>query len=399
MEVNLLVDPFETQNCFEHIDKLSYEIGPRLAGTKRSDQAGEYIKRQFESYGLKTRFQNFSFVDKARKSNFMAVLFIGVFLSAPFLYYFLSPLVSFIVVVAGYGISYVLPHFMPRKNCKNVVGTLKPEGDVKRRIVLGAHYDSAPCTKGRKWTIIFRSAFPLVLAIFLALSFSGFFIGTNFWLFFWGILAIPYLFVCALPLWFYEDLVSPGANDNASGVSVLLEAARVASEFPPEGTEIRFVGFGGEEQGLIGSKDFSNRNAAPNFFLNLDSLGSGDSLSIVEGNGVFRRRKTSSQLNERLKRDLGVETVWTPFSGHDHIPFIERGVKATTLSSEGNQDKNKLDRFLEGVFGLPNVRTLRHSKIHTLGDVPEEISLENIGKSGRVVLEILGIGKTGFKQE
>jgi hypothetical protein len=45
---------------------------------------------------------------------------------------------------------------------------------------------------------------------------------------------------------------APGADDNASGTAAFLEAARVLSEYQFENT-IKFVGFSGEEQGLVGS--------------------------------------------------------------------------------------------------------------------------------------------------
>ncbi|UCF71204.1 MAG: M20/M25/M40 family metallo-hydrolase [candidate division WOR-3 bacterium] len=45
---------------------------------------------------------------------------------------------------------------------------------------------------------------------------------------------------------------APGADDNASGVAAMLEAARVVSDYDFERT-IRFAAFNAEEQGLIGS--------------------------------------------------------------------------------------------------------------------------------------------------
>ncbi|MDP7061446.1 MAG: M20/M25/M40 family metallo-hydrolase [Planctomycetota bacterium] len=47
--------------------------------------------------------------------------------------------------------------------------------------------------------------------------------------------------------------MSPGADDNASGVAGVLEAARVLRDLPTERT-IRFCFFGLEEKGLIGSR-------------------------------------------------------------------------------------------------------------------------------------------------
>ncbi|UCF68448.1 MAG: M20/M25/M40 family metallo-hydrolase [Acidobacteriota bacterium] len=46
---------------------------------------------------------------------------------------------------------------------------------------------------------------------------------------------------------------APGADDNASGVAGVLEAARILSQYRSEST-IEFICFGGEEQGRLGSK-------------------------------------------------------------------------------------------------------------------------------------------------
>src|SRR6185369_15189594 len=54
-----------------------------------------------------------------------------------------------------------------------------------------------------------------------------------------------------------DGAIHPGADDNASGVAVLLELARqMASAGPPPRTVI-FVAFTGEESGLLGSKRYA----------------------------------------------------------------------------------------------------------------------------------------------
>ena len=52
---------------------------------------------------------------------------------------------------------------------------------------------------------------------------------------------------------------APGANDDASGVAALLEAARIMSKhnFP---ATIIFTAVSGEEQGLFGSELMSDRS-------------------------------------------------------------------------------------------------------------------------------------------
>ncbi|MGV2469961.1 M28 family peptidase, partial [Bacillus subtilis] len=48
---------------------------------------------------------------------------------------------------------------------------------------------------------------------------------------------------------------APGSNDNASGTSVVLELARILKTVPAD-KEIRFITFGAEEIGLLGSRHY-----------------------------------------------------------------------------------------------------------------------------------------------
>nr|WP_275507157.1 M28 family peptidase [Clostridium coskatii] len=54
---------------------------------------------------------------------------------------------------------------------------------------------------------------------------------------------------------------SVGANDNASGVSVVMETARLLKNVSSE-YELRFVFFGGEEIGGLGSRHYI-KNLSP----------------------------------------------------------------------------------------------------------------------------------------
>ena len=62
----------------------------------------------------------------------------------------------------------------------------------------------------------------------------------------------------------HYDSVSngPGADDNGSGVTGVMEIARILSAYNFEKT-IRFIGFDLEEEGLIGSNTYVNKNGLP----------------------------------------------------------------------------------------------------------------------------------------
>ncbi len=80
----------------------------------------------------------------------------------------------------------------------------------------------------------------------------------------------------------------PGANDNASAVAVLLGVAEALHrcEIKPR-RPVMFVLFGAEEQGVAGSKFFTETPPIPldriAAFINLDGVGTGERISALAG--------------------------------------------------------------------------------------------------------------------
>jgi len=87
-----------------------------------------------------------------------------------------------------------------------------------------------------------------------------------------------------------RDTYFPGANDNASGISMLLNLAKHYSQNPPE-CSMLFIAFAGEEAGLMGSEFFVKHPLVPlhqiKFLLNMDLLGTGDEGMMVVNGEVF----------------------------------------------------------------------------------------------------------------
>jgi hypothetical protein len=76
-----------------------------------------------------------------------------------------------------------------------------------------------------------------------------------------------------------NDAVFPGANDNASGVAMLLDLAKHYAQNPPP-YSVAFIAFAGEEIGLIGSYFFVENPLIPlaniSLLLNMDLMSTGD---------------------------------------------------------------------------------------------------------------------------
>lgn len=77
----------------------------------------------------------------------------------------------------------------------------------------------------------------------------------------------------------YDTISGPGVNDNGSGISIILEIARILKNIPTE-YSVKFINFSGEEQGLYGSSHYvrdvvnaTNPKMKIKMVLNLDQVG------------------------------------------------------------------------------------------------------------------------------
>ncbi len=106
---------------------------------------------------------------------------------------------------------------------------------------------------------------------------------------------------------------SPGANDNASGMAGVIEAARVLSEYDFEST-IVLVGLSGEEQGLFGGKIMAKQIKEEGWdvigILNNDMIGNIHGIDGVIDNRTFRIFSEAGPPDEDERR-----RIWKRFYG------------------------------------------------------------------------------------
>ena len=98
--------------------------------------------------------------------------------------------------------------------------------------------------------------------------------------------------------------VVPGANDNLSGVAVVLELARALQERPVRGVRVLLVSTGSEESFMEGMRGFARRHFPQlpperTEVICLDSVGSPE-LILIEGEGMLRMRDYTPELRERI---------------------------------------------------------------------------------------------------
>jgi Zn-dependent M28 family amino/carboxypeptidase len=142
----------------------------------------------------------------------------------------------------------------------------------------------------------------------------------------------------------------PGINDNGSGSATILEIAEViAAQERNHRNKIRFMWYGAEEHGLIGSRYYVNslsdaELAKIRLMLNFDMIGSpnyvrfvydGDNSAYPVGPGAAEGPQGSGEI-ERVFHHyfsaMGLASAETPFSGRsDYGPFIDVGIPAGGL--------------------------------------------------------------------
>ena len=130
--------------------------------------------------------------------------------------------------------------------------------------------------------------------------------------------------------------ITQGAEDPVSGAVAVMEAARVLAKYTPEiPRTIRFVLWGVEELGLLGSREYVKAHADElsdiRFYLNLDSAGAKDNNRDV----VLNEWSELEPLFERWAEEMALEfAVGQSISAHsDHFPFLLAGVPTGSLGS------------------------------------------------------------------
>ncbi len=125
---------------------------------------------------------------------------------------------------------------------------------------------------------------------------------------------------------------APGANDDASGTAMVIELARVLKSLPTD-TELRFVTFGAEELGLIGSHEYvdglsqDEKDRIVGMF-NLDMVGSRDAGDLVLKTADGKANFVTELSQASSLRLNGVATPYAEGGRSDHVPFAEAGIPA-----------------------------------------------------------------------
>lgn len=131
----------------------------------------------------------------------------------------------------------------------------------------------------------------------------------------------------------------PGANDNASGVAVLLDLMRYFKEHPAK-YSVAFYFFTGEEIGLLGS-EYYVKNPLFNLnrikvLINLDLMGGGsEGIMVVNGKVFEKEFELLNSINKEKNYQLIIKSRGRA-KNSDHYWFTEKGVKSFFIYTMGD---------------------------------------------------------------
>jgi len=128
-----------------------------------------------------------------------------------------------------------------------------------------------------------------------------------------------------------KDTYFPGANDNASGTSLLLNLAHYYAQHP-QPYSIAFICFAGEEPGLLGSKYYTENPLVPlkriRFLINTDLAGTGEEgITVVNATEFPKEFAMMNAVNDQYKLLAKINSRGKA-ANSDHYFFTEKGVPA-----------------------------------------------------------------------
>jgi len=240
----------------------------------------------------------------------------------------------------------------PQRPLVNIVNVLAwlPGRDTSRVLVMGGHYDSCICSRA--------DLGPLAR--------------------------------------FEATQDAPGADDDGSGTSAVVELARVFSKHFPRGleTSVIFVAYAGEEQGLYGSTHLAQRLHAAGYKIVsafTDDIvgnvvaddGSVDSTSVR----IFGAEPDNGPSRELARYAWATGTIYNPefrilpvfrldriSRGGDHSPYVslgDPGLRFTERLENYKRQHLPTDDFAHVNFGyVANVARLNASVVGTLANAP-----------------------------
>ncbi len=361
----------------KEITNIIKKYGPRESGNENCLAAQKHIKKEMDTFCDETRFETYKMAPKAflqwtkfvSAAVILAVVVCAVLVFTSIITFFTAQCIVCGVVFVGLFIT-VMEFLMYKQftdvlykkiEGNNLLGVRKPSGEVKRRIIISGHIDSAYEWRhiyyGKNkplmgilmgWTIggavisFILSVLTIIAGLVDMGRFGSFLLDYSYYFHFLTALAM-------ITLFFFIDFktISPGANDNLTGTYAAVTALRMLDmagvEF--ENTEVCAMITDGEEAGLRGCKQWAKdhydeyvNSGVETAVLCVDTLTDLAYLNVYNRDmtGTVKHDEKFSQLVMDSAIEAGHDNLKFAnvfFGSSDAAAFSQAGITATCLAA------------------------------------------------------------------
>lgn len=176
----------------------------------------------------------------------------------------------------------------------------------------------------------------------------------------------------------YDGVDTPAANDNASGISTIMESARILSKKNLD-CNIKFIAFGAEEIGLVGSNYYVQSLNSDDLqdtiaMINADMVGIGDNLCVYTMDSS--KDSLTADLAVSCMNDFQYDNRRDESNRSDHVAFESVGIPVAYFEYgpfvDYHTDRDTADKIdKENLSNTCNVIT---SLCNEIGNNPERFS-------------------------
>lgn len=378
----------------DFIAELS-SISNRGAATPGERAAAERISEIMRGIGLGVRVDEFKTPTHMPLIHFVHFFILFLACLTANLWPVGSMLVGGLVLISFWGEFthrfFILRYLIPHSKSHNVIGKIGRD-DAPLKVIVSAHMDAARAgfifsprlanTAGRFQNQPLHKSLMIVMivlvTVFVVKSFHG-----QTWLLsvIFNSAAVIALALSGLMIEWELAPFSPGANDDLSGVAVMLGLSDRLRGALPENFQFTFVATGAEEAHCSGMKAFMKAHRhefdrAHSYFINLECLGGGRLRYVTEeGFIVFQRHShTLIQIADIVARKYGIDFRPTFTVAHsESIVPLTLGFKSLGLIALNEN----------------NVPTNYHQKTDVEGNIDYDL-LHSAEKTLMHIIEVMG---------
>jgi len=378
----ITISDFQIYNeptTMKHIHSLGYN---RTASSTGETEALNYIEQELMENNVKPEVEHFNWTGPMRilmRTSYVLILI------------YLLLFRMFLIIIAYFIVKNMFEKFrkitfVGKEESKNIFTLIQAKENAPNRplVIITAHYDSISANIPYRLQVIiffvyrlivfFYAAIIIIFSAIFLLDYFGVIPLSNFMVLLITFTSIGGVFI-SIPIVYlvFIERPSSGSIDNASGVAISTELAKIFKKNPLEKTDVLILWPGAEEWGLKGSLKFCKKHfkslrkkydLTRSYNINIDMVGT--FIGLLNKSGLLRKR---------LNKDLNKFFITS--ANQLNIPLITYNTvirpKSDFKSFKKYAKKEKTE--IQVVYFHSN----KDSKyIHSLKDTPDKCSLENL---------------------